>query len=278
MLIPVQRKFQRQATRHTSSPKIGRFVSSFLRWIPIKFVWIFFILFALVYWAFLLLKNSLFASEYRITSVDYSLSSVEQYDNPYVYKKISTLMKGENYYVISSRKSSILDEVQAEFPFVNDIFIYYKSANKIFVKLLFEQPQMIMRSDWLRFGVYDGSLFQIYSWNKIWSWAIGMDVLSFASWLQMLTGIFYKQSADDLLQKLVLLKEWFPTIQSFSYLPWWQRIFVHLPNRVVYINSMIDIAQQIKNYQLLKRFYPDFATLKEVDLGSLESDKVIVKK
>lgn len=39
-----------------------------------------------------------------------------------------------------------------------------------------------------------------------------------------------------------------------------------------------DIQNQLKNYQLLKKYYKDYPLLKEIDLGSLEKDKVIVKK
>jgi len=46
----------------------------------------------------------------------------------------------------------------------------------------------------------------------------------------------------------------------------------------VYINNAIPIEPQIVNYQLLKKYYSDFNLLREIDLGSLESDKVIVRK
>lgn len=277
MLIPVQRKFEKRTVSHPS--RVAKTVGGVVRRIPLAFVWVFFWMFALIYGVFLLLKYTLFVPEYVIKKVDYSLSSVQQYDNPYLYKQISTLIKWENYYVVHWNNWKILSQVQVVFPFVTDVIITYKSSNKVFVKVLFDQPQLVMRSEGLKFWVYQDHVFQIFSGNTLGSGTMGMDVLSFTSWLQFLTGIFYQQSAENLIENLFLLKQWFPKIQGFVYLPGGQRTIVVLPgDKKVYINNVLDIQQQIKNYQLLQKYYPDFNTLKEIDLGSLESDKVIVNK
>jgi hypothetical protein len=51
-----------------------------------------------------------------------------------------------------------------------------------------------------------------------------------------------------------------------------------LENKKFYINNGSDIANQIRNYQLLKKYYKEYASLEDIDLGSLEKDKVIVRK
>jgi len=273
----VQKKFKKPSA--DQSLNVAHKVGWVVRRIPIKFFWIFFGLFVLIYWVFLLLKNTIFASEYLIKKVDYSLSSVVQYDNPYLYKKISTLLKWENYYVTAWNKSDILESVQTEFPFVSDILMVYKPVNAMIVKVLFDKPDFLFIYEDHKFGVYKSNLFEIYSGNTIWSGLIKINVVSFFSWLSMLTGIFYKYPADKLLADVQLLKQGFSRIESLSYIPGWSRIIVNLDKWIkVYINTMVDIQKQIKNYQLLKKYYSDFALLKEIDLGSLESDKVIVKK
>ena len=51
-----------------------------------------------------------------------------------------------------------------------------------------------------------------------------------------------------------------------------------MDGKKLYINNLGDIQNQIRNYQLLKKYYKDYTKLAEVDLGSLENDKVIVSK
>ena len=53
---------------------------------------------------------------------------------------------------------------------------------------------------------------------------------------------------------------------------------MYLDGKKFYINNLGDISNQIRNYQLLKKYYKDYAQLSEIDLGSLEKDKVIVRK
>jgi hypothetical protein len=53
---------------------------------------------------------------------------------------------------------------------------------------------------------------------------------------------------------------------------------VFLDGKKFYINNGGDIENQIRNYQLLKKYYKDYTSLEDIDLGSLEKDKVIVRK
>jgi hypothetical protein len=81
------------------------------------------------------------------------------------------------------------------------------------------------------------------------------------------------------LEQVELIRDWISGIQKIVYLAWGGRTILFLSNgKKVYINNMIDVSQQIKNFALLKKFYTDFDVLREVDLWSLEIDKVIVKK
>lgn len=273
----VQRKFTKQTTSSSYSfaPKVGLF----FRKIPIKAIWIFFILFTLVYWIFLLLKYTIFSAQYYIKQIDYALNSVQQYDDPYLYKQISSLIKWENYYIISLNNRKIITLLQSNYPFIQDILITYISVNKVFVKIIFYQPQLILHHDTSVFGVYNWSLFQIYSWNTIRSGGVEIDVLSFSSGLDMLTGVFYQYPVENIIRDIQFIRQWFPSIEAIAYLPGGHRMIITLlKGKKVYINNAIDIQQQIKNFQLLKKYYSEFDKLKEIDLWSLEIDKVIVKK
>ncbi len=278
----VQRKFTRQKSISPSlwsSTEIGKKAWSYIRKIPVLYFWIFFGVLVFFYGWFLLLKYTIFVPEYRIAKIDYALSSVETYDDPYLYKKISSLLLWENLYLISRNSHKIIETVKSEYPFIDDVVITYKAPYTLFVKVLFSQPELILKYEEKKFWIYKWYLFELFSGNSLGqSGVIGLEVLSFTSWWA-LTWFFFLQSSDELLDDIHLIKEWFPEIQGLSYIPGGHRMIVSLGNnKKVYINNAIPIQPQIINYQLLKRYYSDFNLLKEIDLGSLESDKVIVRK
>jgi len=278
----VQKKFTKQKSVSSSISSwttVGKKAWSYIRKIPILYFWIFFGILVFFYGWFLLLKYTIFVPEYRIAKIDYALSSVEVYDDPYLYKKISSLLLWENLYIISMNTDEIIDTVKLEYPFVDDIIMVYKAPYTLLVKVLFYQPELILKHEERKFWMYKWSVFELFSGNSLWSSGIvNLEILSFNSgW--SLTWLFFSQSPDELIDDIRLVKEWFPEIQWLSYIPGWHRMVVDLGNnRKVYINNAIPIEPQIVNYQLLKKYYSDFNLLKEIDLGSLESDKVIVRK
>jgi hypothetical protein len=278
----VQRKFTKQKSVSPSLSSwtmIGKKAWWYLRKIPVLYFWIFFGILVFFYGGFLLLKYTIFVPEYRISKIDYALSSVQIYDDPYLYKSISSLIKGENMYLLDWNTKTIIETIKKNYPFVQDIIIIYKAPKTVLVKVLFSSPELIMLHENKKFGVYKEQLFELFSWNSLWnSGVVKLEVLSFNSWWA-LTGVFFLQSTADLIDDIRLIKEGFPDIQKLSYLPGWHRMIVHLwNNQQIYINNAIPIQPQIINYQLLKKYYSEFPLLKEIDLGSLESDKVIVRK
>jgi len=46
----------------------------------------------------------------------------------------------------------------------------------------------------------------------------------------------------------------------------------------IYLNNKNPLTGQINNYNLLMKYYVDANSLKIIDLGSLEWDKIIVRK
>lgn len=125
---------------------------------------------------FLLFKYTLFVPEYTITKVDYALANVQKYDDPYLYKLISTLIKGENYRVVQWNEGSLLKQIQAQYPFVEAFAVTYKSPNKVFVKLSFKEPQLIVFQGNLRYAAYENGFFQLFSGNTLGADALRVEI------------------------------------------------------------------------------------------------------
>jgi hypothetical protein len=221
----------------------------------------------------------LFAKEYTIDTINYDSGNIQVYDDPYLYKAISAQIKKENYNVVRLNKNTILATLQQSFPFLKDMKITFINANTVKVDLVFQEPQLIIRNAQQRYGVFRGHIFPIYSGNTMGVGVRILDLPDYQSGMNFMTGFFYRQSAEDLIQQTDLIYEAFSgAITHIEYLPGGERTIIYLGNQKLYINNLADVAQQIRSYQLLKRYYSDFAQLTEIDLGSLESDKVIVKK
>jgi len=244
----------------------------------IKVIRIIFIIFALIYWWFLLLKNSIFNHQYTIKRVLYDSWNIAWYDNPYLYKRINTRIKGENYYVVNLYKSRVLNDIKSTYPMVSDMNIEYTSSNTVFVTLTFVPIDLVIRNENFRYALIGTKLLTIYSWNKISDWIKILDLPAYMSGTTSLSGIFYRQSATGLVQQVEMIYQWFTGLQRVEYLPWGERSIVYLDGKKFYISNLGDIPNQIRNYQLLKKYYKDYAQLVDIDLWSLEKDKVIVRK
>lgn len=259
------------------NPEKKRF-NSWLRRFSLKILWSIFIIFGLIYGGFLLLKNSIFDHQYVIKRVLYSSGDTQQYDNPYLYKRISNWIKDENYYIVRTYKSRILEDVQQAYPLVTDIAIDYASSNTVLVKLTFRPIDLIIRNQATTYLVVGSTILPLYSGNKIANGALIVDLPEYLSGVTSLSGFFYKQSATGLFQQVQLIYQWFPWLHHIEYLPGGERTIVYIDGKKLYINNLSDITNQIRNYELLKKYYKDYAQLEHIDLGSLETDKLIVKK
>ncbi len=321
MLIPVQKKFSKpQSTRfsHTSNGN-----SVMKPRISLRILWIVFGSIVACYGVFLWIKYTLFVPAYTINKIDYALANVTVYDDPYLYKLFTTLLKWENYRVVQLEHSSILSQIQAAYPFVTDFTVTYKSPNRVFVKASFQEPKLIVFNGNLRYAVYNQKFFQLFSGNTLWSGALRVELFpapsmptapvipvnsttvhswSFvtgvhltgviSTWVSLLppvhktittgtslTGLFYQESFEHFVDTLQTIYTAFPGAKYYIYLVGWQRIIVGLSNgREVYVNLLVDLVQQLQNYQYLRQYYSDFAKLKRIDLWSIEMDKVIVRK
>ena len=244
-----------------------------------KVIWIVFGIFVLVYGSFLLLKNTIFNTKYVITQVNYDSGNLTQYDDPYMYKAISAQIKQENYTIVRFQKNTILASLQMSYPFIKDMVIEFTTANTVKVSLIFQEPELIIRNQTLKFGVFRGHIFPIYSGDSLGkNIKTIIDLPEYLSGYGAMTGFFFRQPASDLIQQVELIYQWFPSLHHIEYLPGGERTIVYIDGKKIYINNLADVAQQIRKYELLKRYYTDFASVKEMDLWSIEVDKLIVKK
>ena len=250
-----------------------------------KFIWTVVIVFALLYGIIFLFKHTLFVPAYIISTIQYDSGSVQQLDDPYLYRAISTQLRGENQYVLKRNKKSILANIQKKFPIVSDLIMTYVARNTLSVEVSFSPPDMMIKNQGLTFGVYEDYIFPIYSGNLIWSQGTGqagqtiLHLPLYASGLTNIDGLFYKQSAKQIKQQIEIIAPAFPTAKMIAYLPGGERTVVIIPDgKRIFINNLSDIASQIKSFELLKKYYPEYNSLREIDLGSLEQDKVIVKR
>ena len=316
MLIPVQKKFSKSKSTRFSHTSNGK--SAIKPRISLRVLWIVFGSIVACYWVFLWIKYTLFVPAYTINKIDYALANVNVYDDPYLYKLFTTLLKWENFRVVQLEHGSILSQIQEKYPFVTDFTVTYKSPNRVFVKAFFQEPKLIVFNGNLRYAVYDQQFFQLFSGNTLWSGALRIELFpaptmpttpvivpvhsgSFASgvhltgvistWVSLpvipkitstgtsLTWLFYEEPFDHFVDTLQTIYTAFPGAKYYIYLVGWQRIIVWFPNgNEVYINLLVDLVQQLQNYQYLKQNYSDFAKLKQIDLWSIEMDKVIVRK
>ena len=259
--------------------RIQNKVLSKRRRFSLKMIWIIFIVFTLIYGWFLLFKNTLFAPKYTITTVNYSTGDMQIYGDFNLYKAISAEIKQENYNVVRFNKNTILAQLQTTYPFLKDLVITFMDANRVKVDILFQEPQLIIRNADQKYWVFRWYIFPISSGDSRGGGVEILDLPDYLSGMNNMTGFFFRQSADDLIQQTDLLYQAFSgKIQHIEYLPGGERTIVYAEDKIFDINNLADIVTQIRNIQLLKKYYPDYAALKEVDLGSIELDKVIVKK
>lgn len=253
-------------------------VKVWFRFFSVKIVWIIFIIFALIYWSFLLLKNTIFAHEYTIKRIQFDSWNVVRYDEPYLYRRISNRIRWENYYVVNMYRSRIIEDIQSQYPMITDVTVEYRSSNTVLVKLEFRPIDMVIRNQEAKFALIWSTILPIYSGNAISNGIKILDMPPYLSGQNAMTWLFYRLPATGLIQQIDMIYQAFPWLHHVEYLAWGERSIIYLDGKKYYINNLWDIPTQIRNYQLLKKYYKDFAALSEVDLWSLEKDKVIVRK
>lgn len=228
----------------------------------------------------MVLKRTILAPKYIINNVKYAEESVAQYDEPYLYKAISQEVKWNNYNILRIfKKNKILRAIQKHYPILADIHFDYSWPNEMTVLVTFHDPQLIIRHKKRRFAIYNGYHFELFSGSSLWS--SGVQELRLPMYLtdfKNLDGIFFDTQADILLEQTYKIQENFPNLEKIVYLPGSQRTIVLMPKWVkIYINNIRPLEEQFANYKKLAKYYDGFDKLYQIDLWSLEKDRIIVK-
>jgi hypothetical protein len=250
--------------------------------VDISIKWLRILILLVIFWygLFFIINNTIFKDENYIEQITYSKTSVDTYDNPYLYKRISELIKYENYYVVSKlRKSDIENKIKSEFPLVKKIKIIQPEKYTASVKIEFYIPEIIIRLWERKFGVIWEYNFEIFSGNNIDKNIFFVELPQYATWIDSLAWLFYEIPTDKFIYDMDVIAQWFPWYKRLVYLPWSCRTVVFITdNKRVYLNNKNPLTGQIENYNLLQKYYDQSDGLKIIDLGSLESDKIIVRQ
>lgn len=248
--------------------------------VSVKWLWIFILVVIFAYWLFFIINNTIFKAENYIEQLTYSKASVDNYDNPYLYKKISELIKYENYFVVSKfRKWDIVHSVKSEFPLVKEIEIIQPEKYTASVKIDFYEPEIIIRQWDRKFWVIWDYNFEIFSWNKIWKWVFSVEIPQYTSWIDSLHGMFFEIPEYKFIYDMEIIAQWFPWYKRLVYLPGSSMTVVFLSDtKRVYLNNKNSLTWQITNYNLLQKYYDEANKLRIIDLGSLEWNKIIVRQ
>lgn len=274
-----QRKFKK-VKRNTFKKKVKKTKLIYPQ-IKISIKWFRIIILVAIFWygLFFIINNTIFSAENYIEQINYSKESVDTYDNPELYKKISEMIKYENFYVASKlQKGTLLTQLKQEFPMVKNITIVQQDLSSAAVKVDFYEPEILIQLWDRKFAVLGEYDFEIFSWNKIWNNIFTVEIPQYSSGLDNLYWLFFEINSYKFIQDMHIIQEWFPNAKRIVYLPWASRTLVFMSDtKRLYLNNKNSLTWQILNYNLLNKYYDKSDTLKIIDLWSLDSDKIIVR-
>ena len=247
--------------------------------IPIQYIWIFVIAIVFIYWIFFIINNTLLKPENYIQNISYGKYSVDMYDNPELYKKIGDLIRWENYFVVSKfKKREILSQIKSDFIMIKDVSFAQPAKYGASVQFEFYEPDIVVKLWDKKFWVIDGYDFEIFSGNNIWAETFFVELPQYTSGIDSLYGLFHEIQYDKFLDDMTTIAAWFPDYKRIVYLPGasMTAVFAAKDQRI-YINNQNSITWQIELYNNLNTFYKDVASLKIIDLWSLEDNMIIVQ-
>lgn len=246
---------------------------------PIKRFWIFLLSMIFIYWIFFIIQHTVFRDENYIKKVYYSQTSVDTYDDPYLYSTISKLIKDENFYVVSKfKRKTILHNLKQEFPIVKNIKIIQPEKFSASVQIIFYDLDMVLKLWDRKFWILWYYDFEIFSGNTIWDGVFTIELPQYLSGTESVRWLFVEISPEKLMYDIDVISQWFSGYNRIVYLPWSSMTVVFVWEKRIYLNNKNSLTGQIDNYNLLMKYYNEANSLKIIDLWSLEWDKIIVRK
>lgn len=135
----------------------------------------------------------------------YDSGDIARYDEPYLYKRINTKFKGENFYVARFYRDRVLADIQTVYPMVSAIDISYRSSNTVVVKLTFRPIDLVIRNQAERYAIIRDQILRIYSGNKLADGIKILDLPPYLSGMHAMSGFFFRQLATGLVEQTELL-------------------------------------------------------------------------
>lgn len=215
-----------------------------------------------------------------IQRITYADESIAIYDNPEIYSEIKKAVSGTNYYLTRYRNNRSLEkDIQKLFPIIQNIHFAFGGKNTIHVTIIFHEPELRVRNQQSTFAYYQNHFYETFSGNTLWSGVEEVLLPYYASGATGMQWVFFDIDPTILIGAVRSIYTDLPNTREIAYLPASQRIRIVLRNnQIIYVNYAKDIPQQLHSLSLLQQYYDQFSTLKEIDVGSLEYNQIIVKK
>jgi len=234
--------------------------------------------FIFFYAVFVIFQKTVFSEKYKINEVLFAQESVAQYDDPYFYQFLQELVIWKNYYITKYfKENSLKRKSNRIFPLVRDLKVIFGGSGIVTLDVSYNEPDFIVKHENKTFGMKSDFIFEIFSGSSIWSDSLTLELPQYIWSLDSLSWLFYVTKTDEMKYYLDLLNKEFPNNQRIVYLVGSEKILVFDSDKRIYFNLSRSLDEQLKNYNNLKKYYWKFPQLKEIDLWSLASGKVIVK-
>lgn len=227
----------------------------------------------------LVIRFTIFHQDYTILSINYNEEDFSDYSDLTLYTWMPDLISNKNYFKSKYIDySSIIDEIRKDHPIVRSFDMSMVWVNTVYIDFDFYDPDFVFYN-WDYNAYYWDSIFELWTWSKLLSWANIVNLPDYHSDLDSFNGIFYKVSAElfTFQTNEIFNFFWEDNIDEIKYIPWASRLIVFKSSWLeINFNLLESVADQLERYYLVNNSYPDYSSIKEIDLWS--SNDIIITK
>jgi hypothetical protein len=108
-----------------------------------------------------------------------------------------------------------------------------------------------------------------------------IDTPQYLTGTTSLSGFFFDISIKNFTNLIAIMQTELPTMNRFVYLAGSTRLAIFTENeQVIYFNfrDPENLQEQFEKYHTLQEHYEKFQNIASIDLGSLDKNKVIIRK
>ncbi|MDD4714336.1 MAG: hypothetical protein PHT72_02560 [Candidatus Absconditabacteria bacterium] len=230
-----------------------------------------------------IIRGFFFRAEYTIEKIKFSQGTIDYYEDIELFNALTTQVKNQNYFMLNRfKKHDILHSIQATHPFVTDINFQLETGNTLGINVLYKEPALKIKYREKEYGVRnDTTIFELQSGGALGLAAPVIDTPQYASGAVSLESFFFQFSFKNFTLLLPKVYEAIPNIRRFVYLVGSRRVALFTTDeKVIYLNlqDIKTLETQFEKYHKLQKYYPDFDRIASIDLGSLDENRVIIRK